>query len=106
GVISNDDDVDGDDGNHLAAILVRPPVHGTLSWDPSGVFTYTPDTDFAGFDSFTYQDDDGHATNNLSNVATVTLKVSAEADPPPDQIVVNDESYTTGQNTPFTLAYP
>src|SRR5262249_42921527 len=59
-----------------------------------------------GPDSFTYQDDDGHAQNHLSNIATVTLNVSSANSPPQDQIVTNSEFVTTGIGRPFTIPYP
>jgi uncharacterized delta-60 repeat protein len=52
------------------------PANGTLVISASGVFTYTPNSTFAGTDSFTYtisDGDDGFAT------ATVTIVVTAAA---------------------------
>ena len=49
--------------------------HGTLSLTNDGSFTYTPDQDFTGIDSFTYIATDGELT---SNVATVTIRVGVE----------------------------
>jgi hypothetical protein len=51
GVLSNDFDAEGDS---LTAVLVTGSSSGTLSLNPNGRFTYTPDADFAGIDSFTY----------------------------------------------------
>ena len=45
----------------------------------NGSFTYTPAADFAGSDSFTYRASDGTLT---SNVATVTITVTAANDTP------------------------
>ena len=77
GVLGNDDDDDGDD---LTAQLVLGPANAlsfTLSSD--GSFTYTPEPDFNGSDSFTYQANDGQ-TN--SNIATVTITVDPVNDDP------------------------
>ena len=52
GILVNDSDVDGDS---LSAILVGDVAHGTLALDPSGSFSYTPDTDYLGSDGFTYR---------------------------------------------------
>ena len=30
------------------------PAHGSVTWNGDGTFTYTPDTDFTGTDTFTY----------------------------------------------------
>jgi VCBS repeat-containing protein len=69
GVLNNDKDPDGDS---LTAQLITYPEHGSLSLQDDGSFTYTPDSDFAGTDHFTYKASDGIAT---SDETTVTLKV-------------------------------
>ena len=51
GVLGNDTDVDGDP---LTASLVSAPTHGSLTLNPDGSFTYTPNADYNGPDSFTY----------------------------------------------------
>jgi hypothetical protein len=70
GVLANDTDPDGDP---LTAVFASGPVHGSLTLNPDGSFTYLPATNFFGSDSFTYQASDGLA---LSNVATVNLSVA------------------------------
>ena len=52
GVLANDTDADGDS---LTATLVNGPVNGTLVLNPDGSFVYTPNSGFAGIDTFTYQ---------------------------------------------------
>jgi VCBS repeat-containing protein len=76
GVLANDTDPDGDT---LSATVASPPAHGSLSLNADGSFTYTPAADFNGGDSFTYRAGDGALTSNL---ATVTLTVSATNDAP------------------------
>jgi hypothetical protein len=76
GVLGNDTDADNDS---LTAVLVSGPANGRLTLNPDGTFTYIPDPDFSGADSFTYRANDG--TSN-SNVATVTLNVTAVNDAP------------------------
>ncbi len=73
--------------------------HGTLVLNPDGSFSYTPDPNFNGTDSFTYQAHDG---TMLSNVATVTITVKPVNDPPRGR----DESYSTNEDTPLTIAGP
>ena len=63
------------------------PANGTLTLNADGSFTYTPNANFNGTDSFTYQANDGTAD---SNVATVTITVNAVNDAP----VASDDSYT------------
>ncbi|UXA15896.1 Ig-like domain-containing protein [Mycobacterium sp. SMC-4] len=88
-VLTNDTDIDGD---QLTVELVVGPANGSLVLNPDGSFTYTPDTNFHGTDSFTYTAHDGAAT---SGVATVTITVTAVNDSP----VANDDSFTTDEDT-------
>ena len=74
-----DNDTDGND-DPLTAVLASAPEHGDLMLDGDGSFTYTPDADFNGSDSFTYRAGDGGLE---SDPATVTIGVSAVDDPPP-----------------------
>ncbi|MFT4547909.1 MAG: VCBS repeat-containing protein, partial [Verrucomicrobiales bacterium] len=86
-----------DDGTGLAAVLDAGPDHGTLALDPDGTFTYTPEPDFSGIDSFTYHANDGVED---SNIATVTITVQAVNDPP----VANDDgTFTTSEDTPLSV---
>ncbi|MHA1926905.1 MAG: Ig-like domain-containing protein, partial [Candidatus Thorarchaeota archaeon] len=66
GVLANDFDIDGD---ALAAGLVSAPSHGTLTLNPDGSFSYIPDVNWFGMDSFVYEVSDGI----LSDTATVTI---------------------------------
>jgi ELWxxDGT repeat protein/VCBS repeat-containing protein len=56
GVLVNDTDPDGDT---LNAFLTGFPNHGVVVLNPDGSFTYTPDQNYAGNDSFIYTADDG-----------------------------------------------
>ena len=76
GVLANDTDADSDP---LTAALVDDVDNGTLNLSTDGTFTYTPDADFAGEDTFTYKAKDGLAD---SNTATVTITVNAINDAP------------------------
>jgi len=69
GVLSNDSDLEGDP---LNANLSTGSSNGTVSLSANGGFTYTPNANFIGNDSFTYRASDGLATSNL---ATVTITV-------------------------------
>lgn len=74
-VRTNDSDPDG---QTLTITLQQAPQFGSLSLQPDGRFTYTPQADYAGPDSFTYVASDG----SLSDTATVTITVSATNDAP------------------------
>jgi hypothetical protein len=92
GVLANDTDAEHDP---LTAVLVRGPVHGALTLNQDGSFTYTPRRDFRGQDSFTYvaEDRDGR-----SNPATVTITVAGH---PP--VAVND-AYAALPNITLSVA--
>jgi VCBS repeat-containing protein len=76
-VLAGDSDPDGD---NLTATNASDPANGSVTLQPSGTFTYTPDPDFNGQDSFTYQASDGRG--NVSAPATVTITVNPVNDTP------------------------
>ncbi len=89
GVLANDTDVDGDP---LTATQGSDPAHGTATLAEDGSFTYTPDADWSGVDTFTYRASDGTAT---SDPATVTITVTPVNDPP----VAVDDTATCAEDT-------
>ena len=96
GVLNNDTDVDSP---VLTAVLVTNPAHGAVTLNADGSFMYTPDANFSGADSFTYQASDGLAN---SEVATVTLTVDAVNDAP----TAAADSYIVNEDTTLTIATP
>src|SRR4029450_7734354 len=96
GVLGNDTD---QDGNPLTALVVTAPAHGTLALNADGSFTYTPNADCNGSDSFTYRASDGTTD---SNVATVNLSVVAVNDAP----VAANDSYSTNEDVALTISAP
>jgi VCBS repeat-containing protein len=96
GVLGNDDDPDG---TPLTATLVTGPDHGALVLNADGSFSYIPDDDFNGTDSFIYRASDGSFT---SAPVTVTLTVSPVNDAP----VSDPDAYTTGEGTALVVAAP
>uniref|UniRef100_UPI000A9B5DF0 Ig-like domain-containing protein n=1 Tax=Methylomonas koyamae TaxID=702114 RepID=UPI000A9B5DF0 len=68
--------------------LGSAPAHGSLIQGSNGLWTYTPDADFQGTDSFTYSvtdrgDPDGSPGNALTSApATVTITVRPVNDAP------------------------
>ncbi len=93
GVLGNDSDVDGD---ALTATVVTGPANGTLTLNADGSFDYTPNLDFTGTDTFTY---DACDPDGLCDTATVTITV----DPVNDAPVANDDTATTPEDTPVTV---
>ena len=71
GVLQNDKDADNDT---LTAELVEGVDHGTLTFNSNGSFTYTPNANYNGPDSFTYRATDGTAYSD-----TITVKITVEA---------------------------
>jgi VCBS repeat-containing protein len=76
GVLINDSDADNDP---LTAALVTDVSNGTLALNADGSFDYTPNADFNGSDSFTYNVNDGTVD---STPATVVITVNAVNDAP------------------------
>ena len=54
GVLANDRDVEVEDTAPLTAQLISGPSHGALQLNSDGSFSYVPDSDFLGTDSFVY----------------------------------------------------
>lgn len=75
GVLGNDSDpVEMDP---IIAVLVSGPGHGTVNLNADGAFSYTPNANFSGLDSFSYKANDGQSD---SNEAVVTITVVSAAD--------------------------
>jgi VCBS repeat-containing protein len=92
GVLANDADVDGD---AMTATLLTSPTRGTLNLNANGGFTYTPNANYAGADSFTYRAGDGIT---FSTATTVQLAITNTAP------AGSAESYVTTKNMPLTVA--
>src|SRR5262249_27061497 len=80
----------------LPASLVSGPAHGSLTLNAGGSFTYTPNANYYGPDSFTYRANDGSLN---SNVATVSITVNAVNDAP---VAVND-AYSLSEDQTLTV---
>ena len=93
GVLANDDDANGD---ALTALLETDVSDGTLALRADGSFTYTPDPDFNGTDTFTYRASDGALS---SEPATVTITVTPVNDAPTAQ----PDVYSTPEDTPLVV---
>ena len=89
GLKGNDFDPDGDE---FLVSNYFPPSNGTLpSIITNGSFTYVPDTDFIGTDSFSYTLQDV----NLSFSESVTVEIEVIAPGGENPIVVQDHYLTT-----------
>ena len=90
GVLDGDTDTNGDP---LTAHVIDDPLHGILTLNTDGSFTYSPDPDYNGPDSFTYRANDGLA---VSNTATVDITVNSVNDAP---VCQNDFPVVTEDTT-------
>lgn len=100
GVLVNDTDADADT---LTAVLDTNTANGTLTLNADGSFTYTPDNNFNGVDSFTYHTNDGATDGTGDSLpATVTITVAPRNDAPlADSQAVSVAEDST--NNPVTL---
>jgi VCBS repeat-containing protein len=88
-VLANDSDLDGDT---LSLDSVTQPDHGTVSINPDGTVTYTPEANYNGADSFTYSISDGAGGTSTANVS---LTVNPENDDPVavgDTAILNEDA--------------
>ncbi|MCH4824206.1 Ig-like domain-containing protein [Gramella lutea] len=97
GVLENDTDPDDE---ALSAVLQTDVSNGTLNLNSDGSFTYTPDPNFTGPDSFSYVASDGELN---SNVVTVSITVTPKPNETPTAVA---DSYTVEENQTLNNAVP
>jgi len=83
------------DGDSVTLAVLTQPLNGTLSGAGEN-YTYTPDANFVGDDSFTFQANDGALD---SNVATVFLTTNPVNDAP----VADNGSTSTLEDEPVAI---
>jgi VCBS repeat-containing protein len=86
------------EGNPLTAVLATGPANGTVTLNPNGSFSYVPNANFAGTDSFTYRANDGQAN---SQPVTVTIHVWPVNDAP----VAVANSYAVTEDTALQVGF-
>ena len=79
------------DGDSLTYAKDSDPAHGTVTVNSDGSYTYTPEANYHGTDSFKVLVSDGHGG---SDIATVTITVNPVNDAP----VANDGSQTIDED--------
>ena len=85
------------EGDVLTYALVGSSVHGGVVVSPNGTFSYLPNLNYRGLDSFTFKANDGIADSNL---ATVVITVNSVNDAP----VAANVSVTGDKNREITGA--
>jgi len=89
-ILQNDTDPDGDTLTVNTTPIVGP-TNGSLILNADGTFTYTPDPDFNGVDTFTYEITDG---NGEFSQAVVTITITSVNSAP----VANADNYTIAED--------
>jgi hypothetical protein len=104
GVLANDTDPQA---YSLTAELLDNPLHGALSFNSDGSFTYTPDNGYIGVDGFVYQADNGIFTSAPTlvsiSVGTLTVTTAAESGPGSLRQAILDANGTPG--TPHMIQF-
>ena len=92
-VLSNDSDVEGT--LTVNTTPVADPTNGVVVLNADGTFTYRPDADFFGSDSFIYEVTDGNGGTAQATVDIIVVSVN-------DAPVVADDRFTTNEDVAFT----
>jgi VCBS repeat-containing protein len=82
------------DGDPLSYAVTANPEHGTVTVNPDGSYSYQPDANYFGPDSFVYQVTDPYGE-------TSSALVSIQVNPVNDDPVAHDGTYQTPQNQPL-----
>ena len=85
------------DANTLTYSVVSGPQHGSVTVNANGSYSYAPNANYNGPDSFTFKANDGHVD---SNTATVSLTVTPVNDAP----VAANSSLTGAEDTALSGA--
>ncbi|MFH4829552.1 tandem-95 repeat protein [Vibrio diabolicus] len=92
--VLGNDTFDGDD-KVVSLDTNKGPANGTVSVNPDGSVTYTPNDNYHGADSFTYIVTSG----GVSESTTVNVDVTSVNDAP----VAKDDTAITDEDTPVTI---
>jgi hypothetical protein len=106
-IILNDANPSNLANSSFSAQLVTAPIHGSVTLNANGSYTYTPAAGYLGPDSFTYRINVPSATPAFSNTSTVTLNVydaGLVCLSGTGTNLLTNASFTAG-NTGFTSAY-
>ena len=94
GVMDNDSDIDGT----ITAAIVTNGSNGTATLNADGSFSYVPNPNYHGTDSFTYE-----ITDNIGTTATATVTITINSvDETP---TAGDDAATTLEDTEVTINF-
>jgi len=93
-LLANDSDIDGDP---LIVDSFTQPAHGSVVYNGNGTFTYIPDANYYGIDSFAYTITDG---SGGFNTATVNITID---DMPEPELQPTIELQPTNFTTPIVI---
>jgi|GEM_PF-3259346 len=93
-VLTNDSDADADP---LTPTLVQGASQGTVVLRDDGSFDYTPDPDFNGVDTFSYQVSDGRETSDTVEVVVTVQPVNDAPEAVADEAVGEQDAVISGQ---------
>ncbi len=94
-VLANDNDIE----NHTLTVTTTPVSNisnGILTLNANGTFIYTPNANFSGFDSFSYEVCD-NGTPSECSTTTVNINIIGENDAP----IATDDTASTMEDMPF-----
>lgn len=94
---------DSNTGATITSItIITQPKSGTISNVSGTTVTYTPNSNFAGTDTFTWKANDSRGA--ISDVAQATINIQASGGGGGGTTLdVSDASYTTAENTPLQI---
>ncbi|MFM7729225.1 MAG: Ig-like domain-containing protein, partial [Flavobacteriales bacterium] len=85
--------INDSEGGPFTFTTIDAPQYGSVLWSNNGAFTYTPQANYFGNDSFIYQACDA---GNLCSQATVFISIATQNDSP---FLAADELYILEDNT-------
>ncbi|MEP5620022.1 MAG: Ig-like domain-containing protein, partial [Gilvibacter sp.] len=95
-VLTNDEDYEGDNQTVTGNTT---PSNGSVTVNPDGSYTYTPNPGYVGEDTFEYTIcDDG--TPQACDTATVYIEVLPDSGPENEAPIANEDTNTTEVDTP------
>ena len=106
-VLDNDTDPEGDTQMVDAASPLSGPSNGTVTMNPDGTFTYTPNAGYIGTDQFVYEifDNDGQVATDLATVYILIGQTPAPAIAIVKEGTLNDNNQSGCSDPGETITY-